>query len=200
LNGTVKIVLASRCRLVTCTPGSPQGGGVGGCCLGLHRLPPLLKTPPSSTSGSLSFSKQEHPDEQISTSSSVLFSAYSPSPVDLLPSTSPPLSSSSTSPSFSSLLLEDVALSFSAAPPSYSLSVPYDLDLLERTLYTHCRPGRSSSHLAEGGCQYSNELALIAIGFCLARLCWCVSKAAIWQARTDVFAVIACLRERGMTC
>jgi hypothetical protein len=43
LNGTVKIVLASRCRLVTCTPGSPQGGGVGGCCLGLHRLPPLLK-------------------------------------------------------------------------------------------------------------------------------------------------------------
>lgn len=43
LNGTVKIVLASRCRLVSCTPGSPQGGGVSGCCLGLHRLPPLLK-------------------------------------------------------------------------------------------------------------------------------------------------------------
>jgi hypothetical protein len=43
--------MASRCRLAACILGSPQGSGVVCCCLGLRRLPRLLKTLPPSTSG-----------------------------------------------------------------------------------------------------------------------------------------------------
>ena len=102
------------------------------------------ETPPSSTSSS-SFRSSS---AQTNKSPLPLLSyshSYSSSPVNVLPSTFPPPSPISSSFSFSSL--EDVSFSSSVASPSCSLSVPYGFNLLERTLYTHCRPGNSPCHL-----------------------------------------------------
>jgi hypothetical protein len=145
------------------------------------------ETSPSSTSGS-----SQSSSAQTNKSPLPLLSyshSYPSPPVDLLPSTFPP--PSPTPSSFSFLSLKDVGFSFSVASPSCLLSVPCDLDLLERAPYTQCRPRHSPSHLTEDRCQHSNKLTLITIGFRLIQLCWCVLKVAIWQARTDVFAVIA---------